>query len=130
MDHPEVNVPRVYQVLRALAVALNSSIFCFGLLAAQSPFKGTPWLIPGTIEAENFDEGGEGISYYDTTPENEGGVYRTTAVDIFASTEATNGYYVGLREGEWLEFTVNVQQTDFYDVTLRTSLEEYGPRVI
>ena len=66
MDHPELNVPRLYPLFCALAVALNCCVFCSGMLAAQSPFKGTPWPVPGTIEAENFDEGGEGISYHDT----------------------------------------------------------------
>ena len=32
--------------------------------------------IPGTIQAEDFDAGGEGVGYHDTTPGNQGGVYR------------------------------------------------------
>jgi len=35
------------------------------------------------IEAENYDSGGQNVSYYDTTPGNQGGLYRTDDVDIF-----------------------------------------------
>ena len=36
------------------------------------------------IEAEAFDNGGEGVSFFDATPGNEGGAYRNTSVDIEA----------------------------------------------
>ena len=38
--------------------------------------------LPGTIEAEDFDDGGEGVGYRDTTGDNKGGVYCATNVDI------------------------------------------------
>ena len=38
------------------------------------------------IEAENFDQGGNNISWFDTDDINEGGEYRSTGVDI----EVTN----------------------------------------
>lgn len=31
-----------------------------------TPFGGKPWPIPGLIQAENFDEGPEGVAYHDT----------------------------------------------------------------
>ena len=36
----------------------------------QSPYGGIAWEIPGQIEAEDFDNGGEGIAYHDATPGN------------------------------------------------------------
>ena len=38
----------------------------------STPYTGTPIAIPGAFEAENFDKGGEGIAYHDTTPGNQG----------------------------------------------------------
>ena len=38
------------------------------VIAASSPYRGTPGTVPGRIEAEDFDEGGEGVAYRDTTP--------------------------------------------------------------
>ena len=45
---------------------------------------------PGTVEAENYDVGGQGVSYSDNESANQGDVYRTDGVDIVrASREAT-----------------------------------------
>jgi endonuclease/exonuclease/phosphatase family metal-dependent hydrolase len=86
-----------------------------------SPFNGTPAAIPGTIAASDFDNGGEGVAYHDTTAGNNGGVYRFTEdVDLEASTEG--GYDVGwIAAGEWLNYTVNVTSSGSYTVYLRTA---------
>ncbi|MDO8686315.1 MAG: hypothetical protein Q7J78_06575 [Clostridiales bacterium] len=39
-------------------------------------------LFLGTIQAENFDNGGEGVAYHDSDATNSGGQYRSTGVDI------------------------------------------------
>lgn len=77
---------------------------------AQTPYSGTPLAItrvgPATIQAENFDNGGEGIAYHDLESTNFGGAYRSTGVDVQANA---GGYNVGYtKAGEWLEYTVNV----------------------
>src|SRR5262245_41467920 len=41
----------------------------------STPFSGTRAAIPGTIMAQNFDNGGEGVAYHDATAENSGGPY-------------------------------------------------------
>ncbi|HEY8401667.1 MAG TPA: Ig-like domain-containing protein [Cytophagaceae bacterium] len=72
----------------------------------QTPYGGTAWAIPGTIEAENYDLGGQGVAFNDVTPANEGGAYRSDAVDI---ESFPGGYSVGyIATDEWLEYTVNV----------------------
>jgi endonuclease/exonuclease/phosphatase family metal-dependent hydrolase len=86
----------------------------------SSPYSGTPLVLPGTIEAENFDNGGEGVAYHDTTPGNSGGAYRGTDVDIEACSEG--GYDVGwIAAGEWLNYTVNVSSAGSYTVGLRVA---------
>lgn len=52
-----------------------------------APFSGTPYTgtaitLPGRIEVENFDNGGEGVAYHDTTATNDGGAYRAEGVDV------------------------------------------------
>ena len=65
--------------------------------------------MPGTVQAANFDNGGEGVAYHDTTPGNTGGAYRATDVDIEPASDG--GYDVGwIAAGEWLNYTVNVGQ--------------------
>jgi len=59
--------------------------------------NGNPWAISATgttrIQAENLDQGGEGVAYHDSTPTNDGGnCYRTNeGVDIEAIPYSTGG---------------------------------------
>src|SRR5262249_48381007 len=85
-----------------------------------SPYGGTPRAVPGVIEAEEFDEGGEGVAYHDSTVGNKGGQFRTADVDIETTTDAGGGYDVGwTRPGDGLQYTVNVAADSQYDLTLR-----------
>jgi endonuclease/exonuclease/phosphatase family metal-dependent hydrolase len=87
---------------------------------SPTPFPGSPVAIPGRIEAENFDNGGPGVAYADTTPGNDGGAYRSTDVDIQPSSEG--GHNVGwMWPGEWLDYTVHVAQAGSYSVQLRVA---------
>src|SRR3954447_15959103 len=87
------------------------------LLASQSPYSGSPVSLPGTVQAENFDWGGEGVAEHDTTSANLGGAtFRgTTNVDLQSSTDTGGTYQLGyVQAGEWLEYTVKVQQSGTY----------------
>lgn len=87
--------------------------------AAESPFHGTPATIPGIIQAEDFDEGGEGAAYHATSADNAGGAYRTTDIDIWPTTDTTGSNDVNLLAGEWLRYTVNVTQAGVYHLDVR-----------
>ena len=93
--------------------------------SGSTPFTGTPVPLPGLIEAENFDNGGINIAYYDTNAGNRGGTYRSTDVDIAPTTDGGAGYNVGwTKAGEWLKYTVSVASTGTY--TLETRLATIG----
>jgi hypothetical protein len=81
------------------------------------------WAIPGTIQAENYDLGGETVAYHDVETANQGGQYRTgDGVDIEGTTDTGGGYNVGwTRTDEWLEYTVNVATTGNYTLTERVA---------
>ena len=65
---------------------------------------------PCRIEAENYDYGPNGYAYYDTTPGNSGGAYRSDDVDI--SQMPGGGYNIGyVADGEWLTYTVNIPES-------------------
>jgi hypothetical protein len=86
----------------------------------RGPYGQIAWSIPGTIQAENYDVGGEGIAYHDTTTGNSGGAYRSDDVDIETCSEG--GYDVtGIQADEWLEYTVNVKTYGLYDLEVRTA---------
>src|SRR5579859_2598611 len=97
------------------------------LLAVSTPFGGVPAAVPGTIQFENFDTGGEGVAYHDTTPANEGGQYRNEGVDLGAASDAGGGYFVGwTNPGEWENYTVNVASTGAYALALRVACGSTG----
>lgn len=76
--------------------------------------------IPGTIEAEHYNVGGEGYGYHDSDPANRGNSVRTEGVDISAGP--TGNYNVGWSgDGEWLIYTVNVQEAGTYKVVASSS---------
>ena len=95
----------------------------------STPFTGSPIALPGIVEAENFDNGGEGVAYHDTTPGNSGNVYRTTDVDVQPTTDG-GGYNVGwMAPGEWLAYSVNVAAAATYRLDLRVASSGEGGRV-
>lgn len=83
----------------------------------------TGWAIPGRIEAENFNGGGEGIGYHDLTAGNTGGAFRTSEdVDIEVTGDSNGGSYnVGwIDAGEWLAFDITVSGTsNLFDFDFR-----------
>jgi hypothetical protein len=86
-----------------------------------SPFFGYPLEIPGRVEAEDFDTGGEGSAYHDADTENAGGSYRTLdGVDIEPNGEG--GLGVGWTgAGEWMQYTVNVLTGGAYTLSSRVA---------
>lgn len=80
--------------------------------------------IPAAFQAENFDWGGEGVAYHDSSKGNQGGQYRLGEdVDIITSADASGGGYVinNFTTGEWLAYTISVATGGKYNVQLRTS---------
>lgn len=87
----------------------------------QSPFTEAA-AVPGTIQAENYDVGGEGMAYHDNDAANNGNLYRKDGVDI--TGDATVGYKIGWTvEGEWLEYTIKVATAGSYDWSASVSME-------
>ncbi|MGE5359458.1 MAG: carbohydrate-binding protein [Bacteroidales bacterium] len=88
--------------------------------SAPGPYLGSPITLPGRVEAENFDNGGDGVSYHDTTSGNAGGAYRQTNADIEGCSEG--GYDLGwIDAGEWWNYAVNVSSGGSYTVKLRVA---------
>ena len=81
----------------------------------QAPFKNA-FVFPALVQAEDYDEGGQGVSYSDKDIANQGNAYREDGVDIVglectdsAATQGCKGYAVGYTQaGEWMEYSVNV----------------------
>ena len=89
----------------------------------STPYSGTPVSVPGTIEAENYDLGSQGVGYSDTTGGNSGGAYRTDDVDVSSTVDnGQSGFNLGwVAQGEWLQYSVNVQQAGTYALSYRVA---------
>jgi len=97
------------------------------VINGQAPFYGVPQTIPGIIQAEDFDGGGEGVAYHDTDTSNNGNQYRATSVDIENTGDAGGGYNVGWTAGgEWLKYTVNATVDGIYSISTRAASPNNG----
>ncbi|MDR2475248.1 MAG: family 43 glycosylhydrolase [Bacteroidales bacterium] len=85
-------------------------------------FRGTPYQgilrsVPGTVEAIDYNEGGQGFAYWDKTAGNVPGQYRPCeSVDIDYD-DMNDDFFVSQTEtGEYINYTVNVTQSGWYDI--------------
>ena len=94
----------------------------------QRPFGGTINNLPGQIQAENYDTGGQGVAYADDAPGNSGSAFRSDDVDVEPTADAGGGYDVGwIDPGEWLEYTVNVPDPSaIYSIQARVASTAAG----
>jgi len=78
-------------------------------VAVQRPYNGVRFAIPGEIEAEQYDLGGEGLGYHDLSRGNSGGAFRYDNVDIEVNPGMIDDHKVaGIEAGEWLNYSVIV----------------------
>ncbi len=114
-------------ILRLAAACLG------GLLAAQPqakslPYGGKPVPVPGIVQAENFDRGGDYVGYHTLDNTNHLGHYRLNeGVSIEQSTDAGGGYNVGhARAGDWLNYTIKVEKPGNYTLLTRVASQGRG----
>ena len=76
--------------------------------------------MPGTVQAENYDTGGQGVAYNVTAVNGSGNSYRSDGVDLEATTDTGGGYDLGwTATGQWFKYTVNVATAGTYALSLR-----------
>jgi len=92
----------------------------------RQPFQDSPLAIPGIIEAEFFDIGAPGESYFDQGPGNTTEAFRPyTDVDI--EERKDGGYQVAyIDAGEWLEYTVNIAEAGTYVIEAEVASMDGG----
>ncbi|GJQ64172.1 MAG: hypothetical protein SCALA702_32250 [Melioribacteraceae bacterium] len=88
------------------------------VLGNGTPYNGTAISIPGIVQAEFYDLGGEGVAYHDVDAVNWGVPFRSDeGVDIEASNDVGGGYNIGwIEDGEWVEYTIDVPEAGLYNV--------------
>ena len=88
----------------------------------EGPYGGTPAAVPGTVQAENYDTGGEGVGYHVTSTNGNANSYRADGVDLEATSDTGGGDDLGWTSaGQWFRYTVNVASAGSYTVSFRVS---------
>jgi hypothetical protein len=100
----------------------DTSGFNLDSMTITAPYGGTPWAVPGTVQAENYDTGGQGVAYNVTSINGSANSYRPDGVDLEATTDTGGGYDLGWsNSGQWFKYTVNVATAGTYTVTFRVA---------
>ncbi|MGV3696687.1 cellulase family glycosylhydrolase [Flavobacterium sp.] len=123
------NVTVKYDVIDAMFRQVNST--------ETKPYQ--KHQLPGKIFATEYDLGRINYAYSDTDYQNlwvsnggkrsewnSGNQMRNDGVDIEKCTDkSTNGYSViHIKSGEWLQYTVNLEQAQDFDATIRYAAEK------
>src|SRR6202451_196797 len=115
-----------------MAFTLSSGGGGSGPTGGDAPFGGTPAAVPGTVQAANYDTGGQGVAYNVTSANGSANSYRSDGVDLESTadtqdTSAAGGAYdMGwTTPGQWFNYTVNVATAGTYTVAFRVA-SPYG----
>ncbi len=124
------NVPGTYEaklVIKYIDNTVETKKFTINVkgIDAPLPYGGTAVTIPGIVEAENYNLGGEGVAYHDTEEinlavQNGSPRYRTDdGVDVEVGTNVTAITHTEV--GEWVNYTIKVPTTGQYDFDFKVS---------
>ncbi|MEA2733596.1 MAG: hypothetical protein QOE14_47 [Humisphaera sp.] len=96
----------------------------------STPYWGTPARDGAVIQAEDYNHGGPGVAYNDTSAGNSGGSFRPReGVDVQTTTDSGGGLNIGwTKAGEWVEYTVAVAGGT-YNLDFRVANEAAGGRL-
>ncbi|MFJ4785029.1 carbohydrate-binding protein [Streptomyces sp. NPDC088794] len=96
--------------------------------APEAPYGGTPAAVPGTVQAENYDTGGQGVAYNVTSVNGNANSYRADGIDLDNSSDTGGGYNLGWTgAGQWFRYTVDVATAGTYTVDLRVAAPVAAP---
>jgi len=96
--------------------------------SAEAAYGGTAVEVPGTVEAANYDTGGQGVAYNVNSVNGTADSYRSDGVDLEATSDTTGttgtgaGYDLGWTgSGQSYRYTVNSAGAGTYTVSLRVA---------
>ena len=86
----------------------------------EGPYGGTAAAVPGTVQAANYDTGGQGVAYNVTSVNGTANSYRSDGVDLESCSDTGCGDDLGWTSaGQWFRYTVDVASAGTYTVSLR-----------
>ena len=92
--------------------------------SGEAPYGGTAAAIPGTVQAENYDTGGQGVAYNVTSINGSDNGYRSDGVDLETTTDTGGGVDLGwTAAGQWFRYTVKVATAGTYTASFRVAAD-------
>ena len=113
--------------VESITLPANGDVIVLGIQdeatnAGEGPYGGTPAAIPGTVMAENYDTGGQGVGYNVTSVNGTDNGYRSDGVDLETASAPATGNDIGWTTGgQWFNYTVNVATAGTYAVTFEVA---------
>jgi hypothetical protein len=90
--------------------------------SSEGPYGGTPAAVPGVVQAENYDTGGQGAAYNVTSTNGTANSYRSDGIDLETTSDTGGGYDLGWTSGgQWFRYTVNAASAGTYTVSFRVA---------
>ena len=91
-------------------------------ISAEGPYGGTAAAVPGTVQAANYDTGGQGTGYSVSSVNGSANSYRPDGVDLEACSDTGCGDDIGWTgTGQWFRYTVNAATARTYTLSFRLS---------
>ncbi|MFD7155497.1 carbohydrate-binding protein [Kribbella sp. NPDC059898] len=88
----------------------------------EGPYGGSAAAVPGTVQAENYNTGGQGVAYNVNSVNGTANGYRADGVDLEATGDTGGGYNLGWTStGQWFRYTVDVAEAGVYSVAMRVA---------
>jgi hypothetical protein len=89
---------------------------------AEAPYGGSAAAVPGTVQAENYDTGGQGIAYNVNSVNGTDNGYRSDGVDLETTSDTGGGNDLAwTAAGQWFKYTVDVATAGTYTLNIRAS---------
>jgi hypothetical protein len=91
-------------------------------ISAEGPYGGTAAAVPGTVQAANYDTGGQGVAYSVASVNGTANSYRPDGVNLETCTDTGCGYDLGwTSHGQWFRYTINAASAGTYAVSFRVA---------
>ena len=90
----------------------------------STPYKETPYTIPGTFQMEGYDHGGADIAYHTSRTVDTRRIKNARDDnEFFPMSQVNTGNYAieFTTEGEWTKYTINVLKSGWYSMTIQNS---------
>ncbi|MFF1817786.1 carbohydrate-binding protein [Kribbella sp. NPDC058245] len=101
---------------------LSGNSWQTGTPPQEGPYGGTAAAVPGVVQAENYNTGGQGVAYNVSSINGNANNYRADGVDLEATSDTGGGYNLGWTTGgQWFHYTVNVATAGTYSVGIRVA---------